>query len=103
MGIMKFNHAASHEQVADMGWSCRSDGRWVKHILLPRLMQAIATALVLASLCFAFVHALPGDTALRIAAARAGEGTTPPADSNGSSEYRVHLAQVLTRRALDAI
>ena len=79
---MKFNHAASHEQVADMGWSCRSDGRWVKHILLPRLMQAIATALVLASLCFAFVHALPGDTALRIAAARAGEDrlTTEAAD-----------------------
>jgi len=41
--------------------------------VLARLAQAIATALVLASLCFAFTHALPGDTALRVAAARVGE------------------------------
>jgi peptide/nickel transport system permease protein len=38
-----------------------------------RLVQAALTAFVLASLCFAFVHALPGDTALRIAAARIGD------------------------------
>lgn len=42
-------------------------------ILGPRLLQASLTAWLLASLCFAFVHALPGDTALRIAAARVGE------------------------------
>jgi carbon-monoxide dehydrogenase medium subunit len=34
------------------------------------------------------------------AAARADEGTEPPDDLNGSPEYRRHLAQVLTRRAL---
>jgi peptide/nickel transport system permease protein len=39
----------------------------------PRLAQAVLTAWLLASLCFAFVHALPGDTALRIATARVGE------------------------------
>jgi len=38
-----------------------------------RALQALLTAWVLATLCFAFVHALPGDTALRIAAARVGE------------------------------
>jgi len=38
-----------------------------------RLAQAAATAFVLATLCFAFVHALPGDAALRIAAVRMGE------------------------------
>jgi len=38
-----------------------------------RLSQALLTAWLLASLCFAFVHALPGDTALRIAAARLGD------------------------------
>lgn len=42
-------------------------------LLGPRLMQAALTAWLLASLCFAFVHALPGDTALRIAAARVGD------------------------------
>lgn len=42
-------------------------------LLRSRAMQAMLTALLLASLCFAFVHALPGDTALRIAAARVGD------------------------------
>lgn len=41
--------------------------------LVSRLVQAIATAWLLATLCFAFTHALPGDTALRIAGARVGE------------------------------
>jgi len=36
------------------------------------------------------------------AAARATEGVHPPADLNGSVEYRLHLVQVLTRRALQA-
>jgi aerobic carbon-monoxide dehydrogenase medium subunit len=35
------------------------------------------------------------------AAARAGEGTEPPEDLNASPEFRRHLAEVLTRRALD--
>ena len=47
-------------------------------IVMVRLLQAAATALVLASLCFTFVHALPGDTALRVAAARVGEDRLTP-------------------------
>ena len=34
------------------------------------------------------------------AAARATEGTNPPSDLNGAADYRSHLAQVLTRRAV---
>jgi carbon-monoxide dehydrogenase medium subunit len=37
------------------------------------------------------------------AAREAAVGTEPPADLNASSEYRTHLAQVLVRRALEAI
>jgi carbon-monoxide dehydrogenase medium subunit len=37
------------------------------------------------------------------AAARAAEGTEPPSDVSASSEYRAHLAQVLVRRAIDAL
>ncbi len=45
----------------------------LSRIIATRVTQALATAFVLATLCFAFVHALPGDAALRIAAARVGE------------------------------
>jgi aerobic carbon-monoxide dehydrogenase medium subunit len=40
--------------------------------------------------------------ALRAAAAHADEGTNPPADLHGSPDYRRHLAQILTGRALAA-
>jgi carbon-monoxide dehydrogenase medium subunit len=45
--------------------------------------------------------ALAGGASVADAAARVGEGTEPPTDQAGSSEYRAHLAQVLTRRALE--
>jgi carbon-monoxide dehydrogenase medium subunit len=38
--------------------------------------------------------------AVRAAAERATEGTNPPSDLNGDSDYRRHLAGVLTRRAV---
>jgi len=38
--------------------------------------------------------------ALRAAAGRADEGTQPPSDLHGGSDYRRHLARVLTARAL---
>jgi peptide/nickel transport system permease protein len=50
----------------------------VGRIILNRAAQALATAAVLASLCFVFVHALPGDLALRVAAARVGEDRVTP-------------------------
>jgi carbon-monoxide dehydrogenase medium subunit len=40
------------------------------------------------------------EAALRQAADRAAEGTTPPSDLSGRSDYRQHLARVLTRRAV---
>ena len=40
--------------------------------------------------------------ALRAAAQRADEGTQPPSDLHGGSDYRRHLARVLTARALAA-
>jgi peptide/nickel transport system permease protein len=45
----------------------------IAHIVLARGMQGLLTAWALATLCFVFVHALPGDTSLRIATARVGE------------------------------
>lgn len=40
------------------------------------------------------------DEAVRAATAVAADGTSPPSDLNGSSDYRRHLATVLTRRAV---
>ena len=45
--------------------------------------------------------ALAGGASVADAAALVGEGTEPPTDQAGSAEYRAHLAQVLTRRALE--
>jgi peptide/nickel transport system permease protein len=42
-------------------------------LLGTRAAQAALTAWLLATLCFAFIHALPGDMALRVAAARVGD------------------------------
>ena len=48
-------------------------------------------------------QALAGGSGATIAtaAASAAEGTSPPSDLNASADYRAHLAQVLTRRALE--
>jgi carbon-monoxide dehydrogenase medium subunit len=40
------------------------------------------------------------DEAVRAAAAAVGDGTSPPSDLNGDADYRLHLAGVLTRRAV---
>jgi carbon-monoxide dehydrogenase medium subunit len=45
-------------------------------------------------------EALRAGSSVADAAARAAEGTEPPADLNASPDYRRHLAQVLVRRAL---
>jgi carbon-monoxide dehydrogenase medium subunit len=42
-----------------------------------------------------------GDSAaVREAASRAADGTEPPADLHAQPDYRRHLAQVLTNRAI---
>ncbi|HEX5615513.1 MAG TPA: xanthine dehydrogenase family protein subunit M [Acidimicrobiia bacterium] len=46
--------------------------------------------------------ALASGASIADAAQHAAEGTEAPADLNASSEYREHLARVLTRRALEA-
>ena len=45
--------------------------------------------------------ALAGGASVVDAAAAVTEGADPPSDLAASSEYRAHLAQVVTRRALE--
>jgi carbon-monoxide dehydrogenase medium subunit len=40
-------------------------------------------------------------SSIAAAAQRAAEGTEPPGDLNATPDYKRHLAQVLTRRALE--
>ncbi len=48
----------------------------------------------------ALVGAAATEDGVRDAASKAADGTNPPADLNGDSDYRRHLATVLTRRAV---
>jgi carbon-monoxide dehydrogenase medium subunit len=48
----------------------------------------------------ALAGAAATDDAVREAAEHAADGTNPPSDLNGASDYRKHLATVLTRRAV---
>ena len=48
-------------------------------------------------------NALEQGAAPDVAAREAAVNTEPPADLNASTEYRTHLAQVLVRRALEAL
>jgi aerobic carbon-monoxide dehydrogenase medium subunit len=45
--------------------------------------------------------ALAGGTDAAAASEHAAEGTSPPSDTQGSADYRRHLARVLVRRALE--
>ena len=46
--------------------------------------------------------AIASGASMEDAAAAAAEGCDPPADNNADSEFRAHLARVLTKRALEA-
>lgn len=48
-------------------------------------------------------EALAGGASVADAAARAADGTSPTDDLNADADYRRHLAQVLTRRALEEV
>jgi aerobic carbon-monoxide dehydrogenase medium subunit len=93
-------------------------GRYLKYV---RRQQDWATVAVAAARLNGDVHvglAAMGPTPLRAraveqavaggaspadAAEHAPEGADPPSDISGSSEYRAHLARVLTRQALEQI
>ncbi len=64
----------------------------VPRAILRRVCEAIAVALILATICFALVHAIPGDMALRIAVSRLGVENT-----SSEAVERIREAEMLSR------
>ncbi len=57
------------------------------------------TSLIVLFAAPAATHSSPRP-AIGAAAEHAADGTTPPSDLSGQSDYREHLARVLTKRAV---
>lgn len=64
----------------------------VPRAILRRVCEAIAVAMILATICFALVHAIPGDMALRIAVSRLGVENT-----SSEAVEQIREAEMLSR------
>jgi carbon-monoxide dehydrogenase medium subunit len=97
----KFNQRAIDWALVGVAAQLVFDGATVRDAAVA--LTAVAATPVRAS---AVEDALRGQSwsaeLARTAAARASDGLDPPSDHRASSEYRLHLSRVLTRRALEA-
>ena len=67
----------------------------VPRAVLRRVFEAVSVALILATICFALLHAIPGDMALRIAVSRLGTENMSPA-----AVEQIRDAEMLSRPLL---
>jgi aerobic carbon-monoxide dehydrogenase medium subunit len=84
-------------KLAAAGWSYTKMARRSQEQAAVALTNMCATSLR----ATAVEEALVGGASFEDAAALAADGTEPPTDHAASSEFRKHLARVLTRRALE--
>jgi aerobic carbon-monoxide dehydrogenase medium subunit len=91
-GFQKFNRRAQD-------WAIVGVAAWRRNGDAGVALVNMASTPVLAS---SVVSALAGGASVADAAEQAAAEADPQADLNASVEYRVHLAKVLTRRALEA-
>jgi carbon-monoxide dehydrogenase medium subunit len=95
----KFVRVAHQWPIVAVAATVKSDGGTIGEARVgltnmgPTALRARATEAALAG-------AAATEDGVRPAAERAAEGTRPPSDLNGSSDYRKHVATVLTRRAV---
>jgi aerobic carbon-monoxide dehydrogenase medium subunit len=97
----KFNRTAQAWSIVAVAAAVRADGGTIAEARVA-LTNMAPTPLRATAVEQALVGAAATDEAIRAAAARAAEGTSPPSDANGDADYRRHLAGVLTRRAVVA-
>ena len=107
-----------HEVLTELRVPKVECGRYLKHVRRAQDWATVAVAAVrtnggvnvgLAGMggtplrARAVEEAVAGGASATDAASRAAEGAEPPSDVSGSAEYRTHLAQVLTRQALEQV
>jgi carbon-monoxide dehydrogenase medium subunit len=97
----KFNRVAQAWSIVAVAATVRVDGGKIAEAKVA-LTNMAAIPVRAGAVEQALVGQEASAEAIRAAAEHAGEGTTPPTDSNADAEYRTHLAKVLTSRAVSA-
>jgi aerobic carbon-monoxide dehydrogenase medium subunit len=95
----KFTRVAQQWSIVAVAANVRTDGESIAEAKIAFTNMG-STALRAREVEQALVGGPATAEAVQAASARAAEGTDPPSDTNGDSEYRRHLATVLTRRAV---
>jgi carbon-monoxide dehydrogenase medium subunit len=97
----KFNRVAQAWSIVAVAATVRVDGDSIAEAKVA-LTNMGATPIRAAGVERALVGQPATAEAITAAAEYAAEGTSPPADGNADTEYRQHLARVLTGRAVSA-
>lgn len=95
----KFNRVAQAWSVVGVATTVRVEGGKIARARVG-LTNMGATPIRAEGVEQALLGAAPTEEAIRQAAARATEGTSAGSDANADADYREHLAEVLTKRAL---
>jgi carbon-monoxide dehydrogenase medium subunit len=95
----KFVRVAHQWSIVGVAATVRADGGTIAEARIG-LTNMGSTPLRASAVEEALVGQPATEEAVRAAAARAADGTSPPSDLNGDADYRKHLATVLTRRAV---
>jgi len=95
----KFVRVAHQWPIVAVAVTLRADGGTISEARIG-LTNMGSTALRASATEAALAGAAATEEGVRAAAEQAADGTNPPSDLNGDSDYRKHLATVLTRRAV---
>jgi aerobic carbon-monoxide dehydrogenase medium subunit len=95
----KFVRVAHQWPIVAVAATVKVDGGTISEARIG-LTNMGSTALRASATEAALAGAPATEDGVRAAADRAADGTNPPSDLNGDSDYRKHLATVLTRRAV---
>lgn len=95
----KFVRVAHQWPIVAVAATVRADGGTIAEARIG-LTNMGSTPLRARSVEEALAGVAATEDGVRDAAAKATDGTNPPSDLNGDADYRRHLAQVLTRRAV---